>query len=337
MTPPRRGPVGVAVVIPTFNRRDLLMEAVRSVLAQSHTDFVCVVVDNGSTDGTRQAVESIHDPRVRLLALEAPVGGPAARNLGVEAAEGLDWVAFLDSDDLWAPDKLRRQLDALEDHPRARWATTAAVNVSEDLRLLRVHRLPLPIHTIGEVECLESEELMPLMLDDNAVPAGNTTVMVSRSLFRSVGGYDASLRTCDDWDLWLRLSARSPIAYVDEPLAAYRTWGGQASALDRSFVRDAAAVRARHFPSAGGLPPSYEATWERSLARRDVAAGRRLSAARHYLRAALLGQAPGQVAYAFASLVALRATERRLLRLDRSDRSLAEWERRAECWLAAVA
>lgn len=336
MTTPRSADPTVAVVIPTFNRHDLLLEAVASVLGQSYGRLLCLVVDNGSTDGTQDAVEAIDDPRVRLLALPAPVGGPAARNVGVEAAEGAGWVAFLDSDDLWAPDKLQRQMEALGRHPGVAWATTAAASVTEDLRLLQVHRVPLPIKALGSVDCLGDDRLKPLMVEDNIVPAGNSTVIVSRSFLQSVGGYDEHLRTCDDWDLWLRLGSRSPLLYVDEPLAAYRTWGGQASALDRSFVSDAAAVRTRHFPDAGPLPTSYQVTWEQALARRDVVARRRFAASRHYVRAALLGRRPGQLAYALAGAVAPGSTERRLLRLDRADPALAEWEERAESWLAGA-
>ena len=93
----------VAVIIPTLNRRDLVVQAVTSVTEQSYADLICIVVDNGSTDGTAEAVTGFGDPRVSLVAFDAPVGAAAARNAGIGAAEGAPWVSFLDSDDLWPP------------------------------------------------------------------------------------------------------------------------------------------------------------------------------------------------------------------------------------------
>ncbi len=98
-----RQPSTVAVVIPTYNRRDLVVQAVQSVLGQSHRDLSCLVIDNGSTDGTAEALAAIKDPRLKVLSEGSPLGGPAARNVGIAAAKGAPWVAFLDSDDVWAP------------------------------------------------------------------------------------------------------------------------------------------------------------------------------------------------------------------------------------------
>ena len=97
-----RQPSTVAVVIPTYNRRDLVVQAVQSVLGQSHRDLSCLVIDNGSTDGTAEALAAIKDPRLKVLSEGSPLGGPAARNVGIAAAKGAPWVAFLDSDDVWA-------------------------------------------------------------------------------------------------------------------------------------------------------------------------------------------------------------------------------------------
>ena len=112
----------VAVVIPTYNRRDLVVQSVRSVLDQTYPDVRCLVVDNGSTDGTAEAVTGLGDPRVTLVPLEAPCGAAAARNAGLAAAGAARWVAFLDNDDLWAPTKVELQLGALAANPLARWS-----------------------------------------------------------------------------------------------------------------------------------------------------------------------------------------------------------------------
>jgi glycosyltransferase involved in cell wall biosynthesis len=100
----------ISVVIPTYDRRALLMEAVESVRAQTFAGWELLVADDGSTDGSADAVEALHDPRIRVLRLPHAGQAAAARNAGVRAARG-EWVAFLDSDDVWAPHKLAVQLD----------------------------------------------------------------------------------------------------------------------------------------------------------------------------------------------------------------------------------
>ena len=326
---------GVAVVIPTYNRCALLVEAVRSVLDQSYRDISCLVVDNGSTDGTAEALAELGDTRLKLLRSDRPLGGPAARNLGIAAAEGAEWVAFLDSDDIWAPTKLERQLAALAAFPGSGWSATACVNVDTNIAVRQAGRLVHGPPAATEATLFSTEELRALLLEENLVPAGNSTVLVSRELLQEAKGYDTRLSTCDDWDLWLRLASKSALAYVDRPLAGYRIWDGQQSFSNESaFVRDAGTVRARNFPDAGPVPHDYSARWEREAARRNVSSGRRLAAARNYLRAARIGLAPGQLAYAVAAVTAPQLTERRLRRLDSVHRLPEGWVDQVEPWLA---
>ena len=326
--------MAVTVVIPTFNRRRLVTQAVRSVLAQTFRDLSCLVIDNGATDGTAEALAAIADPRLELVGHDRPMGGPGARNLGIAAAQGSEWVAFLDSDDVWAPTKVERQLAAVALNPAARWSATACVSVGDDMKVRHAVRLrdfpPEP-----DESCLvSSEDVRLLLLEDNRVPAGNSTVLASKALLDEAGGFDPDLSTCDDWDLWLRLAALSPLAYVDAPLAAYRIWDGQSSTNERAFMRDAATVRSRYFPGTGPVPRRYFARWEREAARRHVAAGRRWPAARSYVRAAWVGTAPGQLAYAVAAAALPRVTERRLRRVEATQRLPQGWEAKAEPWLA---
>ncbi len=323
----------MAVVIPTFNRRDLVAQAVASVLSQTYRDLCCLVVDNGSTDGTRQALAAINDSRLKLVVEDRPLGGPGARNLGIAIAEGSQWVAFLDSDDVWAPTKLERQMAAIARYPEARWSATACVSVGDDLRVR--HAVRLRDTPVGDSFLVSSEDVRTMLLEDNRVPAGNSTVMAARAVLQEAGGFDAALATCDDWDLWLRIASLSPLAYVDAPLAAYRLWDGQSSSNERAFMRDAATVRARNFVDAGPMPKSFSARWEREAARRHVAAGRRLPAARSYVRAAWVGADPGQLAYAVAAVAVPGVAERRLRRLESAHRLPEGWEAQAEPWLAA--
>ena len=126
----------ISVVIPTRNRRRLLALALASVLDQRGVRLEVIVVDEASTDDTVEMVRSIADPRVRLVRHAVPLGKSAARNRGIAESVG-DWIAFLDDDDLWAPDKLRLQLQALRAERRA-WAYTGAVNMTDvDMTNLR--------------------------------------------------------------------------------------------------------------------------------------------------------------------------------------------------------
>ena len=326
---------GVTVVIPTYNRCAFLVQAVQSALAQSYRDICCLVIDNGSTDGTAEALAELQDTRLRLLKSDRPLGGPVARNLGIAEAEGAEWVAFLDSDDLWAPTKLERQLAALATSPGTGWSAVACVNIDKNIRVRQAGRLVQGPPELPEARLFNRDELRALLLEENMVPAGNSTVLASRKLLQSAGGYDTSLSTCDDWDLWLRLASMSPLAYVDRPLAGYRIWDGQQSFSNESaFIRDAATVRSRNFPDAGPVPREYAARWERESARRNVSSGRRLAAARNYLRAARFGLDPGQLAYAVAAATAPQLTERRLRRLDSTHLLPEGWVDQVEPWLA---
>jgi len=325
----------VAVVIPTHNRWPLVLQAVESVLAQTHRDIECVVVDNGSTDGTATKLATLDDPRLRVLVHEEPLGGPASRNLGITAIKRARWVAFLDSDDLWAPTKLERQLAAMESHPDAAWSATACVQLHEDMTVRNALRLSTEPPTKDGIIYFSPDGLRALLRDENMIPAANSTVVASRELLGDSDWFDTTLSTCDDWDLSLRLASRSALAYVDLPLAAYRIWKGQQSASTTSaFIRDATTVRSHNFPGAERLPRGYRARWEQEAARRDLRAGRRLPAARRYVRSARTGLAPGQLAYAIAALAMPHTTERRLCHLDRQRLLPEGWGSQVGAWLA---
>ncbi len=108
------------------------MQSARSVLAQTCSEVECLVVDNGSSDGTAEALRALGDERLVVLVLDQPLGAAKARNVGIAAAR-TPWVAFLDNDDLWAPTKLELQLKALTRYPSARWCATGCAYVGGDL------------------------------------------------------------------------------------------------------------------------------------------------------------------------------------------------------------
>jgi glycosyltransferase involved in cell wall biosynthesis len=196
----------VSVLIPTRDRCQRLVTTLRSALAQRDVNLEVVVVDDGSEDGTSKMVAGLGDPRIRLIRNESPRGESGARNRGLEVTRGV-WVAFLDDDDLWAPDKLDRQLQALRD-TRREWAYTGDVVVDGEFRILSGGPPPSP------------EEVIETLGRYNSVPAGASNVIVSSLLLSQVGPFDTALRRTADWDMWLRLARDGPPAWVRSPLVA---------------------------------------------------------------------------------------------------------------------
>jgi len=192
----------VSVVIPTHDRADFLPRAVDSVLAQDHPAFELIVVDDGSRDATPDILAG-YGSEIRVVTFPENRGVSAARNAGIAAARH-DLIAFLDSDDLFAPGKLSRQAAAMITG-RAMVAHTGEVwyRRGRHLNQKKKHRK-------------EGGFIFHRCLELCAV--GMSTVMVRRALFDAVGVFDEDLPCCEDYDLWLRVSARFPFLLVDEPL-----------------------------------------------------------------------------------------------------------------------
>jgi glycosyltransferase involved in cell wall biosynthesis len=206
-SPAGAGEALVSVVIPTFDRRASVMRAVRSVLEQSHRRIEVVVVDDGSTDGTAEALGAVADDRLRVVS--QPNGGVArARNRGLEEARG-DLIAFLDSDDLWLPGKLARQVAALHGLPRR---FGICVTGAEDRRgdeTVAVRPAPPP----GDLA-------VPLLIE-NLLHAPMATALVRREVVDAVGGFDPGFPAAEDWEWLQRVTRLFHVASVDAPLAAY--------------------------------------------------------------------------------------------------------------------
>jgi glycosyltransferase involved in cell wall biosynthesis len=198
----------VTVVIPTHNRRALLTRTLHSVLAQRDVDTAVVVVDDGGSDGTAQAVRDLDDSRVVVVRHDRPRGVSAARNSGIATAV-TPWLAFVDDDDLWAPSKLRSQLDALAAHPSAQWSCTGSVNIDRECRLSWWSEPPA------------GADAGSLLLSQNVIPGGGSGVVASRELTLGVGGFDEALSNLADWDFYIRLGLQSPLAAVSHPLLGY--------------------------------------------------------------------------------------------------------------------
>lgn len=193
----------VSIIIPTYNRPAFTKKAVGSVLAQTFRDFELIVVDDGSTDGTTEAVEGFSDERLRVHHMNNRGPGPA-RNAGIELASA-QYIAFLDSDDAWVPEKLQRQLDAMNDRPEYTLSHTEEVWY-KGTRLVKPQR----VHRKREGDLFQwSLKLCSISM---------STVIVKRELFAEVGTFDPGLEVCEDYDLWLRVTARHRVLLVDAPL-----------------------------------------------------------------------------------------------------------------------
>jgi glycosyltransferase involved in cell wall biosynthesis len=308
-------PPVVSVVVPTRNRRAIVTATVGTVQNQVRVPLEVVVVDEGSEDGTAEALTALADDRIRVLRNDAPTGVAAARNRGIREARGT-WVALLDDDDLWAPDKLRAQLDAAE-AASADWAYTGAVAVDDALTVVRAYPPPDPA---------EVREQLPLR---NMVPAGASNALFRRALVDEVGGFDESLRHMADWDLWIRLGRAGIPACDPRPLVAYRIHGGNASLDTPEILGEGKVIEARY------ATPIDWATIHWWVADSSLRGGRRLAAARQYALAARAG-APRNWGRAVNALIRPAPTGRIDHNPLRRAPEHAAWAAQAEEWLAPL-
>ena len=312
----------VSVVIPTRNRARLLLQTIRSVLYQQGVVYEVIVIDEASTDATADVLGSLDDPRIRVIRHTAAVGVAAARNAGAATATA-PLVAFIDDDDLWAPWKLRRQLDALDADPGAGWAICGAVTFDEPRgAIVRWARTP-------EVGALEHE-----LHTWNPVPGGASGVVVRSTVLRDVGGFDETLSIVEDWDLWVRLALAARATAVDGPAVAWRRHATNATKDATAVEREFRAFFAKHQARRTAL--GIEVDWaqiDRALGAIHRDGGARLGALRAYWRAARTGP----VVPAIVRALTLLPGGRRIA--DRHGRQSLppSWRRDLEQWLGRAA
>ncbi|MCZ6451731.1 MAG: glycosyltransferase [Deltaproteobacteria bacterium] len=206
----------VSVIIPTFDRRSMVGDAVESVLKQSHSRYELIVVDDGSQDGT---VERLQRYGSRITVLSQPHRGvAAARNSGARWSGGR-YLAFLDSDDLWHPNKLETQISVMNRNPSVQICQTEEIWVRNGVRVNPKKRHHKP-----------SGDIFRASLDLCLVSP--SAVMMTRELFMRLGGFDETFDVCEDYDLWLRIAVDTPVLLIPEPLVVKR--GGHGDQLSRS-------------------------------------------------------------------------------------------------------
>jgi len=211
----------VSVIVPTFNRQHFLKKAIGSILRQSCRCSEIIIVDDGSSDGTRGLIRTLtRDADVPLRYIRQENKGPAAaRNLGIRHAV-CDYVAFLDSDDYWHPAKLEQQFTAMQhspeyhiSHTREKW-----LRRGKHLNQKKKHQ---PGRGNIFQQCLQ------------LCAVGMSTVMAKKDLFTVTGFFDESYPCCEDYELWLRVSAAYPFLLIDEPLTVKQ--GGRDDQLSQQY------------------------------------------------------------------------------------------------------
>jgi glycosyltransferase involved in cell wall biosynthesis len=206
----------VSVIIPAYNAEAFIGDTIQSALDQTYRDLEIIVVDDGSSDGTVARVSAFGDA-VRLH--QQRNGGVArARNTGVSLARG-EWIAFLDSDDLWLPTKIEQQLSLAN----AVMTFTDRYNIGDRGDLPEIQSVCQP---------MEGGDIFEALLCGNFVTT--TSVMMRRALFEQYGGFNVAFNGTEDWDLWLRVAADHDIGFCAQPLVRYRLHRG---GISRNFAR----------------------------------------------------------------------------------------------------
>ena len=234
----------VSVVIPAYNAQRTIRETLASVVAQTVDELEVIVVDDGSTDGTSAAVEALGDRRISVLH-QANAGHAAARNTGIASARGR-YLAFIDADDLWLANKLERQLQVLERDPQIRALQCAVVFVDDTLAPMFVGDSVEGPNQLFDVLCFRG------------LPGMMSTLIVERTLFDELGGFDPSLIILQDWELAIRLARRGALYSIRDPLALYRIHAGNQSKTIQLQVEPGERVLARVFEDPS-LPPEIAA------------------------------------------------------------------------------
>lgn len=203
----------VSVIIPTFNRADFIQSAVKSALDQrGDFEVEVIVIDNGSTDGTKELLEKKFGDKILYLSIPSAGRPSIPRNVGIDAATG-DYIAFLDSDDVWLPEKISTELKAFDKN-------TVLVYSNAEYIDKNGKKIGKKILRKGEGK---SGDIFEQLLSNNFI--STLTVIVPRRALELAGNFNErnELRVCEDYELWLRICQLGDVKYVDQTLALYRT------------------------------------------------------------------------------------------------------------------
>ena len=198
----------VSVVIPTYNREHTIARAIHSVLNQTYKNFEILIVDDKSTDNTTKAIQDFKDNRIKYLRHALNMGGGAARNSGIRIAKG-EYIAFLDSDDEWLPEKIEKQLNLFSKSDDTLGVVYTGFYVVNEYGEKNNQWIPK-----------ERGNLFFKLLEGNFVGT-SSTILAKTCYLKKIEGFDETLPSCQDWDLYLRLSEICMFDFIEEPLVKY--------------------------------------------------------------------------------------------------------------------
>ncbi|CAC5346041.1 MULTISPECIES: glycosyltransferase [Planktothrix] len=239
----------ISVIIPVFNGEKTIYYTIESVLNQTFTDFELIIINDGSTDSTLDIISSINDSRIKFFSY--PNGNQAvSRNRGMTHAKG-KYIAFLDADDLWTPDKLEMQYQALQDHPEAAVAYSWTDYIDESSQFLRC----------GSHKTVNGDAY-PNLLVVNILENGSNP-LIRRQALVEVGNFNPDFTPAEDWDMWLRLAKKYQFITIPRPQILYRQSSQSASA---NVLRLATASKKVVEQAFSKVPDSLKPLKKRSLA-----------------------------------------------------------------------
>lgn len=244
----------ISVVIPAYNAERTIKDTIQSVQQQTFSDFELIVIDNGSNDNTLKLIESIKDQRLKVFSYSQNVRVCGARNRGTSHTTG-EFIAFLDADDLWTPDKLELQLAALKQHPEAgvAYSWTCFMDVNEQGEPASFHPSPCSYFQ-GNV--------YKHLLIQNFLHSGSNT-LIRKEVINAVGDFDGSLISCEDWDYWLRIAAQWHFVVVSKYQILYRRSPGTLSSDIEMVKAGSQMVMEKAY---GVAPPELQSLKNKTLA-----------------------------------------------------------------------
>ncbi len=293
----------VSVVIPAYNGAKFLAEAIESVLAQTYRDFEIIIVDDGSTDNTRQVVDIFKDSCIKYI-YQKNQGVSAARNRGIGLAGG-EYIALLDADDIRLERSLEKQVAVLDENPGVGLVYGQLSMMDEGGKVYRTKGSSF-MNRSGIVD--KKEQIKELLFSCNIMPSA---VLMRRSCFNEAGGFHGGLSIAEDRHLFLRLAKRYQVAYIAEPIVKYRLHPDSLHRhVDPDTAEKAYSLILREVFDDPALAPEFE-TWKSrayASAYRKVAGyayGHDMTKSRRYLRKVIKAY-PGIVFSGDGSAIAYR-------------------------------
>lgn len=224
----------VSIVLPTYNRADLLEASVESILDQSYKDFELIIIDDGSTDDTEGVVRQYDDNRIKYVKNDENIGATASRNTGIEQSCG-EFIAFQNSDDEWDPSKLEKQMKIFDGA-----SSSIGVVYTGMWRVVNGEREYIPSDGIRHKEGDVQESL----IENNFI--SDQMAVVRKDCLQDVGYLDERLAPLDDWELWLRVSRDYKFLFVDEPLVTAEIQSDSISRSTEDLVRARKLIAQKH-------------------------------------------------------------------------------------------